>query len=146
NAGYIRDTSLGSRRSHHQKEDEKNKQTLEKYSTYVSDLFGLAPSQKNRDIGDEIVSFEKKIASFLKTIEESRDAQKRYNPVAVKDLPAMVSHVNLTQYLEDTGFKADTVIISEINYIQKLDEIINEENIPVIKDFLMFNLLNDATR
>ncbi len=145
NAVYIGAASLGLGRSYYQKEDDNNKETLEKYSTYVSDLFGLALSQKNRDIGDEIVSFEKKIASFLKTIEESRDAQKRYNPVAVKDLPAMVSHVNLTQYLEDTGFKADTVIISEINYIQKLDEIINEENIPVIKDFLMFNLLNDAT-
>src|SRR5690606_10361076 len=88
---------------------------------------------------------EKEIASYLKTIEESRYAQKRYNPVAVTDLGKMVKNMDIAQYIADIGFKADTVIIGEINYYQNLDKILTPEKLPTIKEYLKFNVMNEAS-
>lgn len=145
NAVYLGAASLGLGRSYYQNEDEKNQQTLGQYSEYISTLYSKV-DQKTRDLkGPKIVGFEKEIASKLKTIEESRDAQKRYNPVAVKDLPSMVKNLDLSKYLKDIGFEADTVIISELKYFESMDELINSQNLPKLKEFLKFNLMNGAT-
>ncbi|MDR2281770.1 MAG: M13 family metallopeptidase [Sphingobacterium sp.] len=145
NAVYLGGGGLGLGRSYYQKVDEKNTQTLGDYSNYISALYAKT-GQLTRDLkGPKIVAFEKSIASYLKTIEESRDAQKRYNPVAVKDLGKMVKNVDVAAYLTKMGFKADTVIIGELNYFQNLDKIVNQKNVPIIKEYLKFHVMNDAT-
>ena len=145
NAVYLGGGSLGLGRSYYQKVDENNTKTLGDYSDYISTLYAKV-GQRTRDLkGPKVVAFEKSIASYLKTIEESRDAQKRYNPVAVKDLGKLVKNVDVAQYLTSMGFKADTVIIGELNYFKNLDKIVNEKNIPVIKEYLKFHVMNDGT-
>jgi putative endopeptidase len=145
NAVYLGGGSLGLGRSYYQKVDEKNTETLEQYATFASTLYSKA-SQANEDAkGPKIVAFEKEIASYLKTIEESRDAQKRYNPVAVADLGKMVKNIDVAKYIKEIGFTADTVIISEINYYKNLDKIIAAEKLPQIKEYLKFNVMNGAT-
>ncbi|WP_270090366.1 M13 family metallopeptidase [Sphingobacterium sp. SYP-B4668] len=144
NAIYLGAASLGLGRSYYQKVDEKNTQTLADYSAYVSAL-NSAVGQKTRDLkGPKLVAFEKEIATKLKTIEESRDAQKRYNPVAVNDLKKMVKNIDLAKYMRDLGFQADTVIISELKYFQEMDQILKPQNLTQIKELLRFNVMNDA--
>lgn len=145
NAVYLGGGSLGLGRSYYQKVDDKNTQTLKDYSDYISTLYSKV-DPKTKDLkGPKVVEFEKQIASNLKTVEESRDAQKRYNPVAVKDLNKMVKNVDVAKYLTGMGFQADTVIIGELKYYQNLDKIINQKNIPAIKEYLKFQLMNQAT-
>jgi len=145
NAVYLGGGSLGLGRSYYQKVDDKNTQTLADYSQFITDLYGKV-NPKTKDLkGPKVVDFEKSIAANLKTIEESRDAKKRFNPVAVKDLGKMVKNVDVANYLKEVGFTADTVIIGELKYYQNLDKIINQKNIPVIKDYLAFQLMNSAT-
>jgi len=145
NAVYLGGGSLGLGRSYYQKVDEKNTQTLADYAKFINTLnTKVEPTTKDLK-GQKIVDFEKSIASNLKTIEESRDAQKRYNPVAVKDLNKMVKNVDVAKYLKDLGFTADTVIIGELKYYQNLDKIITQKNLPIIKDYLKFQLINDAS-
>lgn len=144
NAVYLGGGGLGLGRSYYQKVDEKNTETLADYADYISALYSKI-DQRTRDLkGPKVVAFEKHIASYLKTIEESRDAQKRYNPVAVKDLSKLIKNVDVAKYLTDMGFKADTIIIGELKYFQNLDKIVNEENLPIIKEYLKFHLMNDA--
>lgn len=144
-AVYLGGGSLGLGRSYYQKVDPKNTETLNEYGKYIQSLFQHTVPANKQLKSKDIVDFEKSIAAYLKTIEESRDAQKRYNPVAVKDLNKMVKNVDLASYFKDLGFKADTVIIGELKYYQNLDKIINQKNIPVIKEYLTFQLINDAT-
>ncbi len=145
NAVYLGGGGLGLGRSYYQKEDEKNKQTLLDYTQYVNTLYHTT-GQKTSDLkGPKVVAFEKEIASYLKTIEESRDAQKRYNPVAVADLSKLVKNMDVAKYLTTMGFRADTVIISELKYYENLDQLLHQANLPVIKDYLKFHLINDAT-
>lgn len=145
NAVYLGGGSLGLGRSYYQKVDEKNTETLGQYANFISTLYSKV-DQRSRDLkGPKILAFEKEIASYLKTIEESRDAQKRYNPVAVTDLGKMVKNMDIAQYIADIGFKADTVIIGEINYYQNLDKILTPEKLPTIKEYLKFNVMNEAS-
>lgn len=145
NAVYLGGGALGLGRSYYQKEDEKNTQTLADYSQFADALYSKV-DPKTRDLkGPKLLAFEKMIAANLLTIEEQRDAQKRYNPVAVKDLKDMVKNMDIAKYLSTMGFKADTVIISELKYFQNLDQLINQENLPLIKDYLRFHVINGAT-
>ena len=145
NAVYLGGGGLGLGRSYYQKVDEKNTETLGNYQNYINTLYSKV-DQKTRDLkGPKIVEFEKLIASKLKTVEESRDAQKRYNPVAVNDLGKMVKNMDVAKYIRSVGFTADTVIIGELKYYQELDQIVNQENLPVIKEYLKFHVMDDAT-
>jgi len=145
NAVYLGGGDLGLGRSYYQKVDEKNTETLGQYANFISTLYSKV-DQRTRDLkGPKIVGFEKELASYLKTIEESRDAQKRYNPIAVKDLSNIVKNIDVAKYIKTLGFNADTVIIGELKYYQNLDKIINKDNLPNIKEFLKFNVMNDAT-
>lgn len=144
NTVYLGGGSLGLGRSYYQVKDQKNEETLKDYSNYISALYAKS-GQRTRDLkGPKIVAFEKELAANLKTVEQSRDANGRYNPVAVADLKKMVKNVDIAKYLGDVGFKADTVIVPELKYYQNLDKIFNPANLPVIKDLLTFHVLNTA--
>lgn len=145
NAVYLGGAGLGLGRSYYQKKDDKNTETLTEYATFASKLYTYVIPETRDLKGPKIVEFEKNIAANLKTIEESRDAQKSYNPVAVKDLKNMVKNMDVSNYLIDLGFRADTVIIGELKYFQNLDEILNQKNLPQIKDYLKFHILNKST-
>lgn len=145
NAVYLGGGGLGLGRTYYQKEDARNAQTLQDYSTYITSLYSKVDPKTRDSKGPKVVAFEKSIAANLKTVEENRDATKRYNPVAVSDLKNLVKNVDVASYLTDMGFKADTVIISELKYYQNLDKIINQKNIPVIKEYLKFHVMDDAT-
>ncbi len=145
NAVYLGGGGLGLGRSYYQKVDDKNTETLAQYADFISSLYSKV-DQRTRDLkGPKVLAFEKEIASYLKTIEESRDAQKRYNPVAVADLGKMVKNIDVAKYIKTLGFTADTVIIGELKYYQNLDKILNPKNLPQIKEYLKFNVMNDAT-
>ena len=145
NTVYLGGGSLGLGRTYYQKDDEANRKTLVDYAEFINTL-NAKVDPKTKDLkAQKIITFEKAIAANLKTVEESRDAAKRYNPVAVNDLGKMVKNVDVAGFLKEVGFKADTVIIGELKYFQNLDQILNEQNIPVIKDYLKFHLVNGAT-
>lgn len=145
NTVYLGGGRLGLGRTYYQREDEKNTETLESYRQYIDRLGVAVLGSVQADKGDEVVDFEKKIATRLKTVEESRDATKRYNPVAVSDLKNLVKNIDVAGYIREMGFTADTVIIGELKYFQGLDDIINQENLPVIKAYLKFHVMDDAT-
>ncbi|MDM1293323.1 M13 family metallopeptidase [Sphingobacterium sp. N143] len=144
NTVYLGGGSLGLGRSYYQVKDQKNEETLNDYSNYISALYAKS-GQRTRDLkGPKIVAFEKEMAANLKTVEQSRDANGRYNPVAVADLKKMVKNIDLAKYLQAVGFKADTVIVPELKYYENLDKVFNPQNLPVIKDILTFHILNTA--
>lgn len=144
NTVYLGGGSLGLGRSYYQVKDAKNEETLNDYSNFVSALYAKS-GQRTKDLkGPKIVAFEKQLAANLKTVEQSRDANGRYNPVAVADLKSMVKNIDIAKYLSDVGFKADTVIVPELKYYENLDQVLKPANLPIIKDILTFHLLNTA--
>ncbi|WP_312825043.1 M13 family metallopeptidase [Epilithonimonas sp.] len=144
NAVYLGDASLGLGRDYYQKESPKNAETIEEYKKYVAQVL-TEVGYKNADVvAAQIVAFEKQIASTLLSNEQIRDSNLQYNPKTLPELKALVKNVDLPKYLAAVGVKTDKVIIGELGYYKKLDTFLTEKNIPLLKDYLKYNLVSGS--
>ncbi|MDE5430083.1 M13 family metallopeptidase [Elizabethkingia meningoseptica] len=141
NAVYLGGPRLGLGKDFYQKENEANIKILAQYKTYITTLLGVIGYQNSAAVAQNLLDFEKKMAKTLLTNEQGRDANLRYNPKNVSELPALVKNVDLPDYLKTVGVNTDKVIIGEINYYKNLDSFINQENLPLIKDFLKYKII-----
>jgi len=142
NTVYLGGGSLGLGRAYYQKQDEANQEILNQYSTYIDKMYSHL-GEKTKDLkGPKIVEFEKTIANNLLQVEQVRDAKLRYNPYAVKDLKNLSKTIDLEKFLNNVNVKTDSVIIGELNYYQNLDKLLTKENLPVIKQYLKFHLID----
>ncbi|MGB3452590.1 MAG: M13 family metallopeptidase [Moheibacter sp.] len=145
NTIYLGGMNLGMGRNYYQKENQENRDKLELYSNYIDKIYRFT-GEKTRDLkGPKILDFERQIASNMWTVEEQRDSRKRYNPYAVNDLSQLSKNVDFKKFLGDLNVKTDSVIISEINLYKNMDKLINMENLPVIKEYLKFHLIDGAS-
>ncbi|MGV4412949.1 M13 family metallopeptidase [Chryseobacterium sp. T1] len=142
NAIYLGSADLGLGKDYYQKENEANTKTLAEYQKHVSNLLDVLGYKNSATIAKSIVDFEKSIAKTYLTLEEGRDANKRYNVRTTAELKSIVKNVDLPDYLTKVGVNTDKVIIGDINYYQNLDKFINAKNLPLIKDYMKVRLLS----
>lgn len=141
NAVYLASASLGLGRDYYQKENEANTKTLSEYSKYVASILKMIGYNNPEQTAKNIVDFEKKIAKTFLTNEQIRNANLRYNPQTMAELSQLVKNVNLPQYLENVKVKTNIVIIGELEYYKQLDQFISQNNLPLLKDYLKYNLV-----
>ena len=142
NAVYLGSATLGLGKDYYQKENEKNTEAIAEYTKYVTSMLDVLGYKDSGKIAANIVNFEKSIAKTLLTNEQSRDANLQYNPQTMPQLSALVKNVNLPTYLKNVGVNTDKIIIGELNYYKNLDTFITEKNIPLIKDYMKFNIIS----
>lgn len=144
NTIYLGEPSLGLGRDYFQKDNEKNRETIQKYEAYVSSMLKKLGRENADEVAKNIVKFEKDIANTYLTNEQSRDANLYYNPRTTAELSKLVKNINLPDYLKQVGVNTDKVIIGEINFYKNFDKFINQQNLPLIKDYLKFHLLDNG--
>ena len=142
NAVYLGGPDLGLGRDYYQKVNEANTKTLAEYQTYVGKLFGVLGYKNSDAAAKNVVDFEKQLANYLLTLEQNRDANLRYNPKNVSELSGLVKNVNLAKYLKDAGVNTDRVIVGELKYYQNMDSFLTQKNLPLLKDYLKYHLIN----
>lgn len=142
NAVYLGGPDLGLGRDYYQKVNEANTKTLAEYQSYVGKLFGVLGYKNSEAAAKNVVDFEKQLANYLLTLEQNRDANLRYNPKNVSELPALVKNINLPKYLTDAGVNTDKVIVGELKYYQNMDSFLTQKNLPLSKDYLKYHLIN----
>lgn len=141
NAVYFGGPSLGLGRDYYQKENEANTKTLNEYKNYVAQLFTVLGDSKADQTAQRVVAFEKRLANDLLTNEQNRDANLRYNPKTVAELPALVKNVDLKGYLSSVGVKTDKVIVGELKYYQNMDSWMNERTLPLLKEYMKARMI-----
>ncbi|MBP6577946.1 MAG: M13 family metallopeptidase [Chryseobacterium sp.] len=144
NAVYLGDASLGLGRDYYQKDSPKNTETIEEYKKYVAQVLTELGYKDAASVAAQIVDFEKKMAKTLLTNEQIRDSNLQYNPKILPELKALVKNIDLPKYLANVGVKTDKVIIGELGYYKNLDTFLTEKNIPLIKDYIKFNLVSGS--
>ena len=142
NAVYLGNPSLGMGRDYYQKVDDKNTEALAEYQKYIASMLKELGYKNPESAAKGIVDYEKNIAQHLLTNEQSRDNTLQYNLHTMAELEAVVKNVDLPAYLNQVGVKTDKVIISELGYYKNFDQLINEQNLPVIKDYLKFHMIS----
>lgn len=143
NAIYLANVDLGLSNDYFQKDTPENRKTIQQYQDYVTKILTVAKLDKVAERAKAVVNYEKAIAKTLFTNEEDRDIQKRYNPVSMAELAKISKNINLANYLNAVGVKTDKVILWEPRYFAAFDQLINAENLPVIKNYLLFKALSD---
>ncbi|AZB01878.1 M13 family peptidase [Chryseobacterium joostei] len=142
NAVYLGGPDLGLGRDYYQKVNDANTKTLGQYQTYIGKLFVALGYKNSAQAAQNVVDFEKQLANYLLTLEQNRDANLRYNPKNVSELSGLVKNVDLAKYLKEAGVNTDRVIIGELKYYQNMDQFLTQKNLPLLKDYLKYHLIN----
>ena len=143
NAVYLGGASLGMGRDYYQKTDEDSQHKIQLYQDFLGQLLTFAGQNPNSAAG--VVKLEKEMAAQMLTVENIRNSALRFNPRAVRDLEKTAPGMHLASYLQNIGIQTDSVILSEINYTQHLNQFITQENIPAIRDYMKVHwLLNNS--
>lgn len=143
NTVYLGSFNIGMGRDYYQKESESNTEALAKYQEYVTDIFKILKDEKASEKAKKQVDFERSIAKLMLTNEEDRDPNLSYNPQTMDELGKLVKNVNLPQFLKNVGVNTDKVIISEIRLYKAYDTFVNQENLPLLKDYLKYQLVSE---
>ncbi|MDO9746457.1 M13 family metallopeptidase, partial [Glaesserella parasuis] len=130
---------------YYQKDTPENRKTLQLYQDYVAQMLHFAQVKNPKQKAKAIVEYEKAIAKTLFTNEQRRDIQKRYNPLSINELAKASKHINLANYLKAVGVNTEEVIVWEPNFLKQFDQLINPQNLALIKDYLRFKTISNAS-
>lgn len=146
NAVYLGDATLGLGRDYYQKSSPRNSEVIAEYTKYVATMLGKLGYENPMSTAAKIVDLEKNMAQTLLTNEEMRDTNLMYNPETMPQLRTLVKNVDLPAYLKSVGVDTDRVIVGELKYYKNLDKFINQQNLPLIKDYLKYNMLSGSAQ
>ncbi len=148
NAGYLGTGGLGlPDRDYYVKDDEDSKEKRQKYVDHITRMFQYLGDSEEvaNNQAKQILAFETRLAEPRMDKVDRRDARKRYNPRSIGDLQKMVPVIDWSDYFKGIGVKSiDTVIVSEIKYMDALQGILSENNISDWKAYLRWSALNGA--
>jgi putative endopeptidase len=124
--------------------DEKKMDILEKYGKHVTTLFSMytANNQLAQKMANQAVAVEKKIAKTMMTPVQMRDISQLYNVRSRKDVSK--TNFKFDEYTRALGFpKFDSLVITQLEYINSLEEYIYNGNLDEVKSYLIWNVLNN---
>jgi len=146
-AAFMSTSALGlPERDYYLKDDEESKDIQEAYKKHMVRMFGYfdIPATEATSIAEEVYSLEKQLAAARMSKEDRRNPLLRNNPRSIEQLSEMTPVVDWPAYFTGIGVSIDTIIISELNYYQKLNDIITEDNIPQLKNYLRWTFINNV--
>lgn len=144
---YITSGGIGlPERDYYLKVDEKSKETRQKYSEHLANLFVLSGSSPAdaRHMADKVLNIETRLARTMLSKEDSRDPYKSYFPKSVADLAKLVPSVDWKDYLESLDIDLDTLIVTEPAFLKEYHRIISDTKPEDIQMYLKAGLLRTA--
>lgn len=125
--------------------DEATKKIRSAFVTYVAKLFTMVgvDSVSARTKADAILEFETQLAKAHKAPVELRDPVANYNKFVVADLTKQMPNLNWRTLLNTMQLeRIDTVLVGQPGYYRALDKILPTVPISLLKDRLVFDLLD----
>jgi putative endopeptidase len=125
--------------------DKKMVEIRKLYLQFIEKLLSIAGDKSAKANSLKIINFETLLASHHMKKEDTRNPLKLYNKYAVNDLKTLMPDFDWAAMLESLGYeKEKSVIISQIDYTKKLNEIIKNTPLDTWKVYLKFGLINRA--
>ncbi|MBQ0786035.1 MAG: M13 family metallopeptidase [Oceanihabitans sp.] len=148
NVAYLGGGSTGlPDRDYYVKDDADSKEKREKYVAHITRMFQyLGDSEADANAqANQILAFETRLEEAKMDKVDRRDARKRYNPRAIAEVQEMVPAVNWKNFLSGIGVKElDTVIIGDLGYFNRLQEVLADGNVSDWKAYLKWDTFNGA--
>jgi putative endopeptidase len=148
NSAYLSSGRLGlPDRDYYVKDDADSKEKRDLYVGHITKMLQfLGDSEEEANTqAKQILAFETRLAEPRMDKVERRDARKRYNPRSINQLQNMVPAINWNNYFKGIGVKSlDTIIVSEVKYMDALQTIFAENNVSDWKAYLRWSAFNRA--
>lgn len=130
-------------REYYSDDSERGQQLRTSYLNYIETLLSLADIQNPELASQQIFSLEKQLAAIQWSRVDNRDSDKTYNPFAIRELKAISTGVDWTEYLQLTGTDViEHFIVRQPSYFSALGAIVEQTDIKTWRAYLQFQLLN----
>ncbi|PPE05741.1 M13 family metallopeptidase [Williamsoniiplasma lucivorax] len=114
------------------------------YQIYINDLVqasGIEFQQTN--VFETVFAFETEISQAMFKQEELRNPENVYNVVDFLKLKQICSFIDWENYLNQTGHaKASLMIVSQVKFLEKLNEMLIKMDLQAMKDLMKFKILS----
>jgi predicted metalloendopeptidase len=133
-------------RDYYLKQDEHSKETREAYEGYVATLFRLSGQPEPEQAAKNVLAVETRLAEKHWDRARSRDREAVYNFKTVAELGQLTPHFSWARFLQAADAQETPgVVVRQPDYLQALDSILTSTPLPVLKQYLTFKVLNDAS-
>ena len=121
-----------------------NSETIKtKYKAHIAKVLDMAKIESPTENATMIFDLEYKIASIQMKKEDTRDAAKLYNKYTSKNLKKLMPDFNWSNYMKKAGFdKQKQVIISQVDYLKSLNDIIKNTPVENWKTYLKWSAIH----
>ncbi|MEK8179155.1 M13-type metalloendopeptidase [Flavobacterium buctense] len=117
-----------------------------KYVAYIEKMFQLTNMPNAAESATKIMALETTLANQHMKKEDTRDIIKLYNAYAVKDLKTLMPDFNWTAMFKNAGVdKEKKLVVTQVNYIKSLNNIIKNTPIDTWKTYLKWGLINNSS-
>jgi putative endopeptidase len=145
NAAYLSSSFFGlPNRDYYLEDDEGNAEVREAYIQVLADLLGYIgyDDAEAADAAQAVYDLERQLVEPTLTREESQDASLSYNPTSVADLAKIYPLMDWDAYLAELGLTGiDTIVVTELRYLEALEGIVSATPIETLKDFVKMEVL-----
>ncbi|HEV2066385.1 MAG TPA: M13 family metallopeptidase [Thermomicrobiales bacterium] len=140
NATYLSSSFLGlPNRDYYLEDEEGNAEIREAYIATLAEFlqYGGYDETRAASAAQAVYALEERLAEPTLTQEEQQDASLSYNPMTLEELGATYPEMDWDGYMAELGLTGvDTLIVTELRYLQALDQIVKDTPIEVLKDFI----------
>lgn len=116
------------------------------YKEYIRNMLVLSGEEKGtaETNAAAVYAFASEVAAQALAPEQFYDPASYYNAYSYDELLALYSNINMPKYLAAQGLSSDDhYIVMEVAAAQKINALFTEANLPVLKEYTKFVVLND---
>ena len=140
NVPYLSSSFLGlPNRDYYLEDSEENTEIREAYVATLAEFlqYGGYSAAQAEPAAQAVYDLEKRLAEPTLSTEEQQDVSLSYNPKTLEELSALYPAMDWTAYMAELGLTdTDTLIVTELRYLEALDAIVQDTPIEVLKDFI----------
>lgn len=140
NAAFLGGPYLGlPNRDYYLEDDPSYEPVRQAYIETTAELFGYLgyDEEEAAAAAQAVYDFEAELAAVTLTREERQNITLANNPMTIDEVAALYPLMDWPLYLETLGIEGtDTLIVTEVNYLEALPEIIENTPIEVLRDYL----------
>lgn len=147
NAAYVTEPDLVLGKAILESEDYQDVQN--KYQVYIAQLLEGAgqPKDQAKAAAGEIYGFQKTLAEKALSPSESGNPARIYHPFTREELKNLFTNMDVDRYLEASGMdQAAGYVVINPELAKLVNEYLTEENLPLLKNYSEFILLNDTAQ
>ncbi len=118
------------------------------YKSMFEEMLVMAGKTKEEaeKITKEALEFDKLLATYSMSTEESSDIEKSYNPMKIADIAKNSKNIKIDNLIKSLlATLPEEAIVINVDYYKNIDKIINGENLDMIKSWMYINEINSAS-